>query len=313
MLRHLFLFLFCFMSALVSMPVHANVTPVRVTASFSILADMVQQIGGEAVEVKTLVGAGQDSHHYEPSPQDAAKLADAEIIAINGLHFEGWMGRLIEASGTNAKLLVAARGIVPRLLSEESAHHHHHDHDHDKAHRTEEPAYDPHAWQDLKNAAIYARNIAAALMEARPEYASFFQDQAAAYIQKIEALDAKLKQDFAAIPEAQRKVVSNHDAFGYFSAAYGVRFYAPVGVNENTEPSAKDMAKLIQTIKDENIHVLFVENMSSPRLMKQLAKDTKARVGGVLYADALSPPQGPAPTYLDMMTHNAELILKGIR
>lgn len=297
------------------MPAYAQsepvkVDPIKITVSFSILGDMVQQIGGEAVDVRVLVGPGQNSHQFQPKPQDAALLSDAEIIAINGLGFEGWMGRLVEASGTKAKLLVASRGIVPRHLSaEEKRHEHGHDNEHAKK---DVPIFDPHAWHDLKNAELYARNITSALIEARPSYKSFFKDQAVAYIKKIRELDAKLIKDFEAVPEEQRKVVTNHDAFGYFAQAYGIAFYAPIGISMSASPSASDIAALVNQIKEDNIRVVFMENMSSPRFIRQLAKDTKASIGGVLYAGALSPLRGPAPTYLDMIAHNAKLILKGI-
>lgn len=280
--------------------------PVKVVASFSILGDMIQQVGGEDVRVETLVGPDGDAHEFQPSPDDAKKLVDAEIIAVNGLHFEGWIGRLIKASGSKAKLLVASAGVTPRLLNPSEDEHDHHAHAQD--HKGEVPV-DPHAWQDLRNGQLYVRNIAGALIAARPDKAAQFKERAKAYITKLDALDRQAREAFSALPEEQRKVITTHDAFGYFAQAYGVTFLSPVGLSTEAEPSAANVAELINQIKAENIKTLFIENMSDPRLIEQITKDTGARMGGTLYADALSKPDGEAATYLAMMKVNVERLL----
>jgi len=283
----------------------------KVVASFSILGDIVREIGGEEVDITTLVGPDRDAHNYQPTPEDAKALAAADIIAINGLKFEGWLGRLIAASGTKAKLLVVSAGVRPRVMSEEEAfgHAHAHAHTHEKQPHEGDVVVDPHAWQDLRNGALYAKNIAAALSAARPKLAAEINERAQTYIAEIKALDREIKTAFAAIPEERRKIITSHDAFGYFGAAYGVTFLSPVGISTEAEPSAADLAALIRQIKAEHVKEVFVENMTSPRLIEQLAKDAGAKLGGTLYADALSAPSGPAPTYLKMMRHNAELML----
>ncbi len=301
------LFLAACLSLAILFPAAAETPKIKVVATFSILGDIAREVGGDAIDLTVLVGPDGDAHTYQPTPEDAKKAAEAEIIAINGLRFEGWLTRLIRASGSQARLLVASAGVRPRIMEVEESHHHE-----TPAHDHEGNAVDPHAWQDLRNGALYARNIAAAFIKARPELKEPIETRAAAYIEKIETLDKELKAAFAALPSAKRKIITGHDAFGYFGAAYSVAFIAPAGINTEAEPSAADIARLIRQIRQENVKTVFVENMVSPRLIEQLAKDSGATLGGVLYADALSPPAGPAPSYLAMMRHNADLILKAI-
>lgn len=286
--------------SLLSLPASAQVAaqdPIKVVASFSILGDMIEQVGGEDVVVDTLVGPGEDAHAFQPTPKDALRLAKANIIAINGLRFEGWMNRLVKASGTKAKLLVASAGVKPRFLEEE------------RARPEDEPPVDPHAWQDLRNGKIYVTNIAKALIEARPDKADIFRQRAKAYLTQLETLDKETRESFAKIPKESRKMITNHDAFGYLAQAYGLTFLSPVGLSTEAEPSAADVAKLIQQIKDENVRTLFLENNTDSRLARQIAKDTGAKMGGTLYADALTPRDGEAPTYLDMMKVNFQRLL----
>ncbi|MDD2324676.1 MAG: zinc ABC transporter substrate-binding protein [Alphaproteobacteria bacterium] len=287
--------------------------PARVVASFPILADMIREIGGEHVVVETLVAEGQDAHSFQPTPDDAKKLAGAQIIAINGLKFELWMGRLIKASGSKAKLLVATAGLKPRVLMEdehndEAAQGHHH-HDHEKGEITP----DPHAWQDLGNAPIYIKNITAALIEAKPAYADFYKQRARNFLNECAKLDAQIKEDFAAIPQERRKVITSHDAFGYYGAAYGVTFLAPVGISTEEEPSAASLSKLIEQVKAEKVRALFVESMASPRLMQQIAEETGAKIGGTLYADTLTAADNEAATYLDLMRLNSSRLLAAMK
>lgn len=286
---------------------HAAETPqpIRVVASFSIIADMVKQIGGSEVEVQTLVGADEDAHDFQPTPDAAKTLANAEIIAINGLKFEGWMGRLIKASGTKAKLLVASAGVKARMMDDEVTHGH--------EHKKGESTPDPHAWQDLRNARFYLNNILGALSQARPALAPVFKERAQSYLATLLKLDEETRAALANVPTERRKVITSHDAFAYFGAAYDIQLLSPSGISTEAEPSAADVAKLITQIKDEGIKTLFIENMTDPRLIQQIAKDTGARVGGKLYADALSKEGGDAPTYLDMMRHNTRVIITSVQ
>lgn len=272
--------------------------PLRVVASFSILGDMAHTIGGDDVSVSVLVGPDEDAHTYEPSPSDIRKLAKADVIIINGLRFEGWMNRLIDASQTKAKLLVASAGLRPRLMADEE---------------DGEPVIDPHAWQSLTNGRLYVRNIASGLMSLRPDLTPAIRQRALAYLGELSKLDREIKNKIALIPHDKRLIITTHDAFGYFGEAYSVPFLAPLGLSTEAEPSAEDFSKLINQIKEKHVHTLFLENMASPRLIQQLEKETGAKIGGRLYSDALSEPDGEAPTYLEMMRHNAHLLIGAMK
>lgn len=304
------------------MPAFA-VDKISVVTSFSILGDMVRQVGGEHVDVVTLVGPDGDTHAYEPAPADARKLKHAGLLIFNGLGLEGWLPRLVEASGFNGTQIIASDGIVP--LKSEEAEGEHHDDDHEAADHIEEHheveqvqeggghhehgEFDPHAWQSLANGMVYVRNIVDALAKADPDHADTYQKRASAYTNRLSAFHEKLKADFAAIPETRRKVVTSHDAFGYFGKAYGVAFIAPEGVNTESEASAKDVAKIIDQIRTEKLSAIFVENISDERLIKQILRETNAKIGGQLYSDALSRPDGPASDYTSMFEYNASQLL----
>jgi len=267
----------------------------KVIASFSILADLVKNVGGERVEVGALVGAGGDAHVYAPTPADARRIAEARLVVVNGLGFEGWLDRLVKASGTKAAVVMAAKGIKARTPGGDHGHGHKHDHAHDA---------DPHAWQSVANVKTYIANIRDALAAADPAGAAVYQANAAAYQARLDELEAEVRAAVARIPPARRKIITSHDAFGYFSAAYGIQFIAPQGVATDSEPSARDVARIISQIKRQKIPAVFLENISDPRLMQRIAKETGARIGGTLYSDALTEPGGPAPTYIDLIRHN---------
>jgi zinc/manganese transport system substrate-binding protein len=269
----------------------ARAEPVRVVATFSILGDLVRQVGGERVAVTTLVGPNGDAHSFVPAPADAQSVAAARLVVVNGLGFEGWIDRLIKASGTKAKVVVAARGVVP--IEEE-------DHDHGHAH-----AIDPHAWQNVANAKSYVAAIRDGLAGVDPDGKAAYDANATAYLAKLDALDTEVRAALAGIPEARRRVVTTHDAFGYFAKAYGLRFLAPQGVSSQSEATARDVAAIVRQVRRDKIPAVFLENVSDPRLMQQIAREGGARAGGRVFSDALSEPGGPAPTYLEMMRHNA--------
>jgi zinc/manganese transport system substrate-binding protein len=298
----------------------------KVIATFSILGDIVANVGGDRVEVITLVGADGDAHVFQPAPADAQAVEGAQVIVANGLGFEGWMDRLIEASGTTATLINASEGVSPIAFGdEEHAEEAGHDHDHDHAegeehtpdHAKEEVghdshdhaghdhgAFDPHAWQSVTNVALYVGNIERGLAAADPEGVETYKANAAAYLAELDALDAEIRAAVAALPEDRRTVVTSHDAFGYFAADYGLAFVAPQGVSTDAEASAQDVAALVTQIRDAGIAAVFVENIADRRLLDQIAAETGAAIGGTLYSDALSGPEGPAATYLAMMRHN---------
>ena len=272
-----------------------------VVASFSILGDFAKQVGGARVTVTTLVGPNGDAHVFQPAPADAKKLAAAKVVFVNGLGFEGWIDRLVKASGTKAEIVTATSGVASREMAEEEGHD---AHAHDAKHAHDHGETDPHAWQSVANAEIYVANIRDGLIAADPEGKAIYEANASAYIAQLAALDTRVKEAVAAIPEAKRRIITSHDAFGYFGAAYGIEFIAPQGVSTEAEASAKDVAKIVRQIKAEKIPAVFVENISDPRLVDRIAKATGAKIGGTLYSDALSDDKGPASTYIDMIQNN---------
>jgi zinc/manganese transport system substrate-binding protein len=265
---------------------------VNAVASFSILGDMVKVVGGERVAVTTIVGSNADTHVYEPKPSDATAVTGADVFFVNGLGFEGWMERFVEATGYKGALVVASTGVLPHEMVDEG-----------------ETVADPHAWQSLKNGILYVENIKASLCQVDAAGCATYTGNAAKYEAELTGLDAQVTAAVAAIPEAKRKVITTHDAFGYFGEAYGVTFLAPEGISTDAEPSAMDVARLITQIRSEGVTALFIENMSDGRLIERIAGETGAKMGGELYADALSEPNGPAPSYLEMFRHNVALLI----
>jgi len=273
---------------------------VPVVASFSILGDLVQVVGGERVKVTTLAGPDADAHEFTPSPADAKTVLGARVFVVNGLSFEPWAQKLAKSAGYKGETVVASKGVQPRQMAAEPGH----DHGHAET--------DPHAWQNPLNVVQYVNNIAAGLAKADPGGAAAYQANAAAYAKQLKALDAQAKAQFDAIASARRKVITSHDAFGYLAARYGITMLAPQGVNTDSEPSAKHVAQLIRQIRHERIRAVFVENMSNAKLIEQLSKDAGVRVGAALYSDALSGASGPASSYLKMMQHNLTQLAAGM-
>jgi zinc/manganese transport system substrate-binding protein len=258
-----------------------------VVATFSILADLTRNVGGDRIEVTALVGPNGDAHVYQPKPADAKQLGAARLILVNGLGLEGWIDRLIKASGTTAPVIVAAKGITLQKMHEEGR-----------------IGPDPHAWQSIANAKIYVANIRDALIGVDPGYASAYRANAENYTGELDELDKDVRTEIAKIPPERRQIITTHDAFGYFGTAYGFRFIAPEGVSTETEASARDVAKIIRQIKASNIPAVFLENVTDPRLVRTIASESGAKIGGTLYSDALSLAGGPAATYIDMMRNN---------
>lgn len=289
-----------------SMPVVAqSQPPIPVVVSFTVLADLVQQVGGEAVTVTSLVGPNEDAHVYEPTPKDAMALRDAALFVINGLGFEGWIERLVTASSFKGAVVVASAGIRPLALVRRAEDGHA-----GEGHAGEES--DPHAWHDLTNVLVYVTNIADGLTQLAPERAALFQANANRYRQSLTELDRWIASSLATIPPERRTVVSTHDAFGYFSRAYGVTFLSPVGVSTDAEPSAGHVANLIRQIRRDKISAIFLENRSNTRMAQQLIKESGAVLGGTLYTDALSTVDGPASSFLDLVRHNVTVLKKAM-
>lgn len=287
----------CIQRWLICMALVISPAPLRaqdrlnVVASFSILGDFVKNVGGERVDVTTLVGPDGDVHVYAPAPADARKIADAKLLVINGLGLEGWLPRLLQASGGKAPIVTATKGIAPLKLGSDA---------------------DPHAWQSVANAKKYVTNIRDALAAVDPADAGVFSKQAEIYLAKLDALDREVREAVAQIPESRRKVISTHDAFGYFAAAYGIQFIAPLGVSTESEASARDIARIITQIKTEKIPAVFLENISDPRLIQRISAETGARVGGTLFSDSLTGEKGDAPTYIAMVRHNIKALTSAL-
>ena len=290
----------------------ASAAELKVVASFSIIADLARNVGGDLIDVKTLVPVDGDAHTYEPRPADAAALTEANVVLVNGLELEGFLSRLIETSGTKAPVVVVSKGVKP-LKGEEGEHEHQDEQQakggHEEHHHGE---FDPHAWQSIANGEIYVKNIADALCKADKADCAKFTANSQAYLAKLKALDKDVHKEIASIPESKRTIITSHDAFGYFAHAYGLKFLAPEGISTEAEASAADVAKLVDQVKADKASAVFVENITNPRLIEQIAKETGLKVGGTLYSDALSGPDGPASTYIDMFQHNVKTMKAAI-
>ncbi|MDL4913571.1 MAG: zinc ABC transporter substrate-binding protein [Enterobacterales bacterium endosymbiont of Blomia tropicalis] len=269
---------------------------VEAVASFTVLADMVKQVGGDHVHVKSLVGPNGDPHTFEPTPQDSQALAKADVVFVSGLGLEGWMNRLVTASGYKNQPVIASTGVTTRTLEEDGKN-----------------ITDPHAWNNLQNGVIYATNIMNALIKADPEDATDIRLRGENYIQQLKNLDSWAKTAFEAVPPAKRKVLTSHDAFGYFGQRYKVNFLAPVGFSTEAEASASDVGGLIKQLKQQHINRYFIENQTDPRLVKQIASATGAQPGGELYPEALSDASEPAATYVTAFKHNVNAMLGSMR
>ncbi len=281
--------------------------PIKAVASFSIMGDLVRQVGGDRVAVDVLVGPGSDAHVFQPTPSQARLVGQAQIVFSNGLGFEGWMSRLLNTASYKGRHVVASQGIKPIQIEEEHDHHKpggKHGHQHDDA--------DPHAWQSVPNAMVYVGNIAKGLCAADAAGCDSYQKNAAAYTAQLRALDADIKAAWTTIPAAQRKVITSHDAFAYYAKAYGVQFLAPQGVNTDSEASAKGVAQLVRQIKKEQIKALFVESISDPRLIAQIGRETGVKPSGELFSDSLSGTDGPAANYVAMMRANTLAMTQAI-
>jgi zinc/manganese transport system substrate-binding protein len=290
---------------------------IPVVASFSILGDMVAKVGGDRVALRTIAGPDADAHGFQPRPSDAAALRDATLVLRNGLGFDGWMDRLVRSAGYRGPVATATDGITPRMME---AHHHGHGHGHNHGNagqrqqqRGPRTVPDPHAWQDLRHGQHYVRAIAAALVAVDAAGEATYRRNAEAYLARLAALDAWVRAEIDRVPEARRRVVTGHDAFGYFGAAYGIAFLSPQGVSTEAEPSAAQVARLIRQMKAENITAVFMENMANPATLRRVAAEAGVTVGGRLFADALSPPGGPAPDYEAMFRHNVGLLVPAMR
>jgi zinc/manganese transport system substrate-binding protein len=297
-------------------PAPASAANLKVVASFSIIGDFARNVGGDRIDLTTLVGPDGDAHVYEPRPTDAVSLEQADVVLVNGLAFEGFMKRLIEASGTKAPVVEVTKGITP-LKPEENEHHDEgtettadgHDAEEGHHHHGE---FDPHAWQSIENAQTYVKNIADAFCTADKVGCATYTANADAYVAKLEDLEKEVQASIEAIPAGKRTIITSHDAFGYFEHEYGLKFVAPEGISTEAEASAADIAKLVEQVREDKASAIFLENITNPRLVEQIARETGLKVGGTLYSDALSGPDGPASSYIDMFRYNVATLKAAI-
>ncbi len=268
-----------------------------IVASFSIVGDVVKQIGGDRVNVTLIVGPNADAHGYQPKPADAKAVAEAKLIVVNGLGFDAWMQRLQKSSGSKAPLVIASAAIKP-LKDSDDGHGH--------------SENDPHAWHDPANLKLYARTIRDALVAADPAGRETYDQRLSSYDAALTALDTENRAALATIPPERRKIVTSHDAFAYLGRAYGIQFLAPQGVSTENQPSAKDIARIIRFIRETKAPAVFIETISDPRQMERIAQESGAKIGGKLYSDALSPPDGPAGTTIAMIRTNIRELTKAL-
>ncbi len=299
----------------------AQAEPLKVVASFSIIGDFAKNVGGDRIALTTLVGPDGDAHVYEPKPDDAVAMARAQVVLVNGLHFEGFLNRLVETSGSKATIAELSKGVRTIAATDDHAHEGEaaheeesaeagHDHGDGHAHGDghDHGPIDPHAFQSIANARIYVKNIADAFCAADAAGCDGYRANAASYTAKLDATEQKVRTDISAIPPEKRVIITSHDAFGYFADAYGLKFLAPEGISTESEASAADVAALVRQVREDKASAIFVENISDPRLAEQIAAETGLKPGGTLYSDALSAEGAPASTYIDMMLYNAATI-----
>jgi|TARA_B100000519_G_scaffold115314_1_gene99656 zinc/manganese transport system substrate-binding protein len=266
----------------------ANESSIRVVTSFSILEDLVKELGGQYVNVVNLVDRNSDAHTYQPKPSDAVAIAKADLVIFNGLGFEGWIPRLIKNSGYKNKQIIASKGVDAIKNGKET---------------------DPHAWQSFHNIRLYVQNISQMLIQLRPQYSEVLTKRQQKYLDSLNDLEINLKEQLVKIPVSKRIVVTSHDAFGYLGREFKIQFLAPLGLSLEVEASAEDVATIIDQIREQNVKALFVENINNPRLLELISAETNVAIGGRLYSDALSEVKGPAGTYLKMMRHNIESLI----
>jgi len=272
----------------------------RVVATFTIIGDLVQAVGGDAVTVTTLVGPDGDAHVFEPKPSDVAAVAKADLIVANGLGMEPWLERLAEAADFKGETVIASADVTPLPFKEE-------------ADSSGAMPDDPHAFQDLANGRLYVKAIATALEAAAPSAAGAIAARAAKLDAEMLALDAEIKAKLAALPAPNRRILTSHDAFHYFGKAYGLDILSIQGVSTETEPSAADLAEIARQAKSGQVKAIFLENMSNPTLAQTISSESGVPVGGELVADALTKADGFAPHYLDMFKYNLAELLKVLK
>ena len=283
-------------------PAHADRMPVA--ATFSVIGDMLGRVGGEDIALKTIVGPGGDTELYQPTAADVATVAGARAVFLNDLNeeFEPWLEPLLKQAAFKGGKIVVSKGVRTLTAEEE----------HPVSGRLQPSAIDQHAWLDPRNGVIYVRNIAEALARLDPGHAADYRSRATAYVKEIEALDTWARAEMAAVPAAKRRALSSHDSLQYFASAYGITLLSVNGWTNKSEPSAAELAKLARQIRTERVKAVFLDSITDPRALQRIAAETGATVGGTLYGDALSAPDGEAPTYLAMIRYDVTTLKAGM-
>jgi len=286
-----------------------NAPALKVVTTFSVLADMVHQIGGKHVNVHTLVDWDEDAHVFQPSPDDVKQIADANLLVLNGLGFEGWLARLLSAAEYTGPSVEASKGIdLIRISADLDTHDHEHSHDH--GHESNTNVYDPHAWHSLKAALVYLENISHALIDIDPKNASDYSRNLMLYSEKLKTLDETILSQISKIADEKRRMVVPHNAFAYLARDYDLHIHSLQGVSTDSEASAADLAKIVRLIRSLKIKAIFTESISDKRLIRVVESETDATIEGALVSGALS--RKLAPSYLEMMEYNSRLILNAL-
>jgi len=275
-----------------------------VVATFSVSGDMVANVAGDHVELVTIVGPGGDTELYQTTLADSKTVAQARIVFVNDLNdeFEPWLEPLLKQVAFRGTKVVVSRGAKTITAAEEHA----------ISGKNLPPAIDQHAWLDPKNGVIYVKNIAEALARADAANAADYRARAASYIKQIQAVDAWAKSEIAAVPVSKRRVLASHDSLEYLGKALGITLISINGWTNKSEPSAAEVARLTQQIQADNLHALFLDSITDPRVMERVGQETGATIGGTLYGDALSKPGGGAETYIEMLRHDVSTLKAGM-
>jgi zinc/manganese transport system substrate-binding protein len=277
---------------------------ITVVATFSVIADMLANVGGGRIDIRTIVGAGGDCELYQPTPADVATVAEARAVFINDLNeeFEPWLEPLLKQSLFKGTKVVVTRGVRTLTAEEE----------HPVSGRQLPSAIDQHAWLDPKNGVVYVRNIAAALIRLDPPHADEYRARVAAYTKEIQAVDDWAREEIARVPADKRRALASHDSLQYIANAYGITLLAVNGWTNKSEPSAAELAKLAQQIRASRVKALFLDSITDPRAMQRIAGETGAVIGGTLYGDSLSPKDGEADSYIEMLRHDVSTLKAGM-
>ncbi len=289
------IFVFCLFCTLCIPFLSSAQSKYKVVATASIFADMAKNIAADRVVIESIVPVGGDPHLHEPTPRDARIVAAADLILVNGLTFEGWLNELIENAGTNATIVRITEGITPIQSL------------------TYKNATDPHAWMDAQNGLVYIKNIKDALIALDSEGREQYEFNYGVYKQQLEDLDQYIARRIAEIPKAQRTLITSHDAFQYFGRKYGLQLEAILGISTDAEVQTSDITRLTQVIRNSNLPAVFIESTVNPKLLKQIAKDNKVKIGGQLFSDSIGDEDSPASSYYDMLKYNTDTIVEALK